>query len=94
MRHPDKSILSPRFKLRHHRDERSGDGSGPTLPPQRRDLSMGTRPFRRERGRIEHALFSLEGIEIVVFAYILVFLCDRYACGSEQLPVLVGPQGD
>ena len=38
--------------------------------------------------------FSLEGVEIVVFAYILVFLCNRYTSGSEQLPVLLGPQGD
>lgn len=39
-------------------------------------------------------LFSLEGVEIVVFAYILVFLRNRYTNGSEQLPVLLGPQGD
>jgi len=36
-------------------------------------------------------LFSLEGVEIAVFAYILVFLCDRYAGGAEQLPILLGP---
>jgi hypothetical protein len=35
-------------------------------------------------------LFSLEAVEKVVFAYILVFLCDRYASSSEQLPVLLG----
>jgi hypothetical protein len=36
-------------------------------------------------------LFSLEGVKIVAFAYVLVFLCDRYASVSEQLPVLLGP---
>ena len=39
-------------------------------------------------------LFSLEGVEIVVFAYILVLFYDRYTSGSEQLLVLLGPQGD
>jgi hypothetical protein len=44
--------------------------------------------------KTELSMEVLEGVEIVVFAYILVFLCDRYAGRSEQLPVLLGPQGD
>jgi hypothetical protein len=35
--------------------------------------------------------FSLEGVEIVVFAFILVLLRHRYTNGSEHLPVLLGP---
>ena len=38
-------------------------------------------------------LFFLEGVEIVVFAHILVFFCDLYTGGSKQLPVLLSPEG-
>ena len=44
----------------------------------------------RLQGSDSLTLFSLEGIEIVVFAFILVLLVDRYTNGSEQLPVLLG----
>lgn len=40
------------------------------------------------------ALFSPGGVEVVVFAYILVLLFDREAGGSEQLLVLLGPERD
>jgi hypothetical protein len=36
-------------------------------------------------------IFFLEGVEIVVFAYILVLLCDLYTGGSKQPPILLGP---
>jgi hypothetical protein len=36
-------------------------------------------------------IFFLEGVEIVVFAYILVFFCDLYTGGSKQPPILLGP---
>src|SRR5580704_1761073 len=39
---------------------------------------------------ISYALsFRLEAVEVVAFAYILIFLCDRYTSGSKQLPVLL-----
>jgi hypothetical protein len=35
-----------------------------------------------------------EGVEIVIFALILVLLPNRYTNRPEQLPVLLGPQRD
>ena len=46
------------------------------------------------KGSILLTLFSLEGVEIVIFAFILVLFRNRYTNGSEQLPVLLGPHGE
>ena len=54
-------------------------------------LSCGAIVERWLQGTDSLKLFSLKGVEIMVFAHILVLLCDRYTSGSEQLPVLLGP---
>jgi hypothetical protein len=59
--------------------------------PTRIDAKCGSLPASRLQGSDSLTLFSLEGVEIVVFAFILVLLRDRYTNGSEQLPVLLGP---
>jgi hypothetical protein len=57
-----------------------------------RDRKSGARSFLRLadfRGAILSSYFSLEGLEIVVSAFILVLLRDRYTNGAEQFLVLL-----
>lgn len=73
--------------------DKSNGGGG-----RRLEKKLGVRAKRVElidgQGSDSLTLFSLEGVEIVVFAFILVFLRDRYTNGSEQLPVPLGSQGE
>ena len=60
-----------------------------------RAVRVAWRPIRWTTSQLQAShsvtLLFLERVEIVVFAFVLILLRDRYTDGSEQVSVLLGP---